>query len=189
MSLARLYLLKAHLNVQDDIDDLELAHYLQVGEEYVKTYTGRQLTYGQYTEEWIEDELPRKKETYLVLWLRETPVDIAQAVQVYIDGELQADEPFTVKEDGRIALTSEPSHRLKIVYYAGYKDPAQGVSPYTPADLEQAIITIAGLLYQEKKGTFGVKSVALGDESVSAIEQFVPERIKRILDAYRRIGL
>lgn len=98
--------IKSFFGVTDSALDAQLTLAAAMVSAAIRTYTGRMLTHGQYTETFT-DVFEPKTERYLI----ETPIDNYSPTNV---GSLLN------KNTGRIVLTGGPSHT--VTYFGGYQE-------------------------------------------------------------------
>jgi hypothetical protein len=123
--------IKLFFNIQDTTLDAQLTLATEIVSAVIRSYTGRNLTYGQYTEVFT-DVFEPKVERYLV----ETPV--VNYAPTNIGALLN-------KNTGRVVLTGGPSHT--VMYQGGYQT--------LPADLSAVCME----LVRQQMAAWGVEEL------------------------------
>ena len=180
MKLARLYLLKEHLNIHDDSNEIALRQYLDAAEDYVRSYCNREFNYNNYAEVLVLP--PDSGLKSVTVFPKEQPLDTI--LNVEIDGEIISD--YKVIDDAVVidATKYNPNYVI-VTYKGGYYSPDDANEPRVPSDLEQAVIYIASIMYNEKALGIGRQAVNTESGSFTINFQQIPEYIKNILDKYR----
>jgi len=185
--LARLYLLKEHLNIRDDSAELVLRYYLQSAEDYVRDYCNRQFSYGEYKH--LVPLNPLLVDIhYVSVYPKETPIESIINVEVW--GEDTTDYTLidnVVYVDISNQWTYRPRYIL-VDYVGGYHAPDSTDTPRVPTDLEQAVIYIASIMYNERILGIGRQNINTESGSFSLDFQKLPFYIKNILEHYRYVS-
>lgn len=181
--LINLETFKRFLNINENTYDEFLRTILDISYGIVSKYTDRDFLYGEKTESYSTEDFIKINDSRWMVIVRGYPIDSTKPVYLYDEyGHDISDFVVRTTEDS-IIVSIAPYDFFKVIYSAGY------TSTSIPSDLSYAILAIGALVWNESKGTIGLKGVRLGTEELNIIEDNIPARAKVILDRYKRVGI
>ena len=177
---------KQLIDVKDTSNDDYLKSILDTVFAFANAYTGRDLSYWQGTQTiYVNEPEPpiyQSSMGYMYVKLAHYPVDESQPLNVYLD-DIQTNDIIDHLNDNRLFILELPSEKLEIEYAGGYN------SDNIPEDLSYAIMQIGAIMWNEKKGTIGLKALRIGAEEIQVLEDEIPARAKIVLNTYREVGI
>lgn len=183
-ALVSLAEVKAHLGIEGDADDAVLSSLIARASAAIVSYLGFDPNAGEYREttETVTGQ------HYVVL----SRVPVSSITAVTVDGAaLSENDTRLDAASGLLARLASGRSRtwegravVAITYEAGFTE--------TPADLQQACLTLVSAEWAARGKDPGLKSIGIGSISLT---YFTPDAVpsvqtvKHLLDPYRAIGI